>query len=70
MVTIVAFGGVVVLLIGLALSAYAIYLTEGSGESPSRAHRFLRSGRGFHAMVSTSWNFPLQLPLCWKVYLC
>jgi hypothetical protein len=35
MVTMVAFGGVLVLLIALALSAYAIYLTEGSGESPS-----------------------------------
>ena len=37
MVTLVAFGGVLVLLVVLAISVYAIYLTE-SGESRFGGH--------------------------------
>jgi hypothetical protein len=36
MVTIAAFVGIILLLIGLALSAYVIYLSEERSESPFR----------------------------------
>jgi len=38
MVTAVAFVGTIVLLIGLALTAFAIYLTDGQDEPKFRDH--------------------------------